>query len=78
MEKALAGLPESFMDQPEGLSQVTAHDLAGKTAGKEFVYRESIPPPPAPEEDPAPLPTATPATPAPVQDAKPKAVEKKN
>jgi penicillin-binding protein 1A len=65
MEKALAGIPESYMDQPEGLTQITAHDPGGKGAGKEFVYRETIPEPPAEE------------APAPVQDAKPRVVEKK-
>jgi penicillin-binding protein 1A len=72
MEKALAGVPESYMDQPEGLLQVTAHDPSGKSAGKEFVYRETIPETPPAENAPAP-----PAAPAPVQDAQPKPVEKK-
>ena len=73
MEKALAGLPESYLEQPEGLASVTAHDPGGKGAGKEFVYREAIPALPA-EEVAAPLvPTQAPA---PVQDARPKAVEK--
>ncbi len=80
MEKALAGVPESYMDQPEGLAQVTAHDPVGKGAGKEFVYKETIPEPP--ENDfipPAPAPPSPSSPPgrAPVQDAKPKAVEKK-
>ncbi|MBU0750928.1 MAG: penicillin-binding protein 1A [Gammaproteobacteria bacterium] len=73
MEKALAGVPESYMEQPEGLAQVTAHDPSGKGAGREFVYRESIPALPA-DEPAAPLIPIQ--APAPVQDAKPRAVEK--
>ncbi|MDP2794228.1 MAG: penicillin-binding protein 1A [Sulfurisoma sp.] len=72
MEKALAGIPESYLDKPEGLTQVTAHDPGGKGTGTEFVYRESIPEPPAEE---APAPVKPPSAPAPVQDAKPKIVE---
>jgi penicillin-binding protein 1A len=80
MEKALAGVPESFMEQPEGLTQVTAHDPGGKGAGKELVYKETIPEPPENEfipPAPAPLTPPPPAGAAPVQDAKPKPVEKK-
>jgi len=73
MEKALAGIPESFMDPPEGLAQVTTHDPSGKAARSEYVYRESIP---APATDEEPVPVPAPATPAPVQDAKPRTVEK--
>lgn len=46
MEKALKGLPESFMEKPEGLTAITAIDPAGNNAGvPEFVYREHLPPP---------------------------------
>jgi len=80
MEKALAGVPESFMEQPEGLTQVTAHDPAGKSTAKELVYKETIPEPPENEfipPAPAPLSPPPPTGGAPVQDAKPKPVEKK-
>ena len=66
MEKALKGVPESAMDQPDGLVSVTATDPAGKGPSKEFVYGEHLPPPPVAEP---------PAEPAPVYDAKPKPVE---
>ncbi len=80
MEKALAGIPESYLDAPQGLAQVTTHDTAGKSAGREFVYREQIPaasadeipvPPPA-----APARPAAAQAPAPVQDARPRSVER--
>ena len=76
MEHALNGVPESYMDTPAGLTQVTVHDPSGKGAGREFVYREQVP-----EEAAANPPAAAPkpvATPAPVQDAKPRVIEKKN
>jgi penicillin-binding protein 1A len=74
MEKTLAGVPESYMDRPAGLTQVTAHDPGGGSAGKEFVYSETIPEMPAAE---TPEPVAAPPAPAPVRDAKPKVVKKK-
>ncbi|WP_121240556.1 penicillin-binding protein 1A [Sulfurisoma sediminicola] len=80
MEKALTGVPESFMEQPEGLTQVTAHDPGGKGTGKELVYKETIPEPPENEfipPTPAPLSPPSPTAVAPVQDAKPKPAEKK-
>ncbi|MGE5469099.1 MAG: penicillin-binding protein 1A [Ignavibacteria bacterium] len=107
MEKALKGVPESYMEMPQGLITINAADPSGH-AGREYVYKEHLPPP---EEEPKEAPTASaqdqvlqqliagqekdkekakpadkPAVqqaPAPVQDAKPKAVadkpaEKKN
>ena len=70
MEQALKGVPESWQEIPEGLTSIIANDPSGKTS-KEFVYKELLPAPPADEE----AEEAKPA-PAPVQDAKPKAVEK--
>lgn len=47
MEKALKGVPESFMARPEGLMPITAGEAGG--GAQEFIYREHLPPPP-PEE----------------------------
>ncbi|MRR49881.1 MAG: penicillin-binding protein 1A [Rhodocyclaceae bacterium] len=69
MEKALKGVPESYMDAPSGLTAVTAADPSGKTS-RELIYTESLPPVDTEKEVPAEQ------TPAPVQDGKPKAVEK--
>jgi len=79
MQKALVGVPESYMDMPGGLSQVTTHDASGKRAGQEFIYREMIPEVPVDEEiaGEAAVATKPPAAAAPVQDAKPLVVEKK-
>lgn len=76
MEKALAGVPESFMDAPRGLVSVTTSDPAGK-AHKEMMYQEHLPPPES--DDAAEAAGAEPASqpPAPVRDAKPKTVEAK-
>ena len=71
MEQALKGVPESWLDTPEGLITITANDPSSGKAGKDMVYQESLPP--APEEAPA---SEAQQTPAPVVDAKPKAVEK--
>ena len=73
METALKGVPESWMETPAGLVSVTANDPNGK-ATKEFVYKEYLPPPDISAE--APEETAPVGTPAPVEDAKPKLVEK--
>ena len=72
MEQALKGVPESWQETPDGLVSIVANDPSGKTSS-EFVYREYLPPSPAGDEgdEAKPLPA-----PAPVQDAKPKAVEK--
>jgi hypothetical protein len=70
MEQALKGVPESWQETPAGLVSIVANDPSGKT-GKEFVYQEHLPPS-APDEEKE----EAPPFPAPVQDAKPKAVEK--
>ncbi|MDE2598678.1 MAG: penicillin-binding protein 1A [Rhodocyclaceae bacterium] len=73
MQQALKGVPESYMDMPEGLAAVNAEDPAGKVH-KELIYKEQLPPDET--SDPVePLPTTGPApAPAPVTDAKPKSV----
>jgi penicillin-binding protein 1A len=71
MEQALKGVPESWPEAPEGLITITANDPSSGKAGKDLVYQESLPP--APEEAPA---SEVQQPPAPVVDAKPKAVEK--
>jgi penicillin-binding protein 1A len=70
MEHALKGVPESWQETPEGLVAIVAHDPSGKTS-KELIYKEHLPalPPDAESEVPK-------QEPAPVQDAKPKPVEK--
>jgi penicillin-binding protein 1A len=70
MEHALKNVPESWLETPEGLISIVANDPSGKTT-KELIYREHLPPPPAEEE-----PVEAKQAPAPVQDAKPKLVEK--
>jgi penicillin-binding protein 1A len=75
MEKALKGVPESFMDMPEGLTAVISEDPAGK-ANKELIYKEQLP---AEEWSPPTeaLPTTGPVSaPAPVRDAKPRVIER--
>ena len=67
MEHALKNVPESWQEVPEGLVSITANEPGGKS-GKELVYKELLPA--ADDED------KEPSTPAPVQDAKPKPVEK--
>lgn len=73
MERALKGVPESYMDVPEGLTAVTTEAPGGKVQ-KELIYKEQLPS----DEwtDPAdPLPTTgPPPAPAPVSDAKSKPV----
>ena len=75
MQQALKGVPESFMDMPEGLTAVNAEDPSGKVQ-KELIYKEQLPADEwqAPSES---LPTTGPAAaPAPVSEAKPKAIER--
>jgi penicillin-binding protein 1A len=76
MEKALAGVPESFMDAPRGLISVTANDPAGR-AHKEMMYQEHLPPPESDDAADAAGGESASQPPAPVRDAKPKAVEAK-
>jgi penicillin-binding protein 1A len=69
MEHALKNIPESWQETPEGLVSITANDPAGK-ASRELIYKELLPPVEGEEkEEPK-------QAPAPVQDAKPKLVEK--
>ena len=70
METALKGVPESWQEMPEGLLPIIANDPSGKSS-REFVYKELLPAVAADEEKEEVRPA-----PAPVQDAKPKAVEK--
>lgn len=78
MEKMLKGVPESYMDKPSGLVPITAEDPAGKSAAKEFIYKETLPEPPPEEAPQPPVPATAPAAPAaipapaPVVEAKPK------
>ncbi len=74
MGKALQGVPESTMEAPGGLVAISATDPAIKTKNTEYVYKEYLPP--AEEAEPVAAPEIQQA-PAPVQDAKPKMVEKK-
>ncbi|MBI5923406.1 MAG: penicillin-binding protein 1A [Betaproteobacteria bacterium] len=73
MEKALKGVPESYMEVPEGLVAIRANDPTGKSRGTEFIYQEHLPQ--DEEEQPGAMPDKQQA-PAPVQDAKPRMVEK--
>ena len=53
MDKALKGVPESFMETPEGLVAVKIPaEGAGDAASKatELIYKESLPPPPPPQD----------------------------
>ncbi|HEX8964216.1 MAG TPA: hypothetical protein VF801_14530, partial [Rhodocyclaceae bacterium] len=108
MEKALKGVPESYMETPPGLVSVSASDPGGRGPAREYVYKEHLPPPdetpaaagpdanqvphivvPAPEAKQETKPEAKPdakakaaekpqQAPAPVQDAKPKPVDRKD
>ncbi len=69
MGKALAGQPESYMEEPPGLVTIMATDPSTGKKLPEFVYQEHLPASTA-DSGPAPEQAA-----APVRDAKPKAVE---
>ncbi len=69
MEKALKGVPESYMEPPEGLVSITSTEPGGKP-GREFMYKEHLP---QPDSEPE---AAAEQTPAPVSEAAPKPVEK--
>ena len=68
MGRALAGVPENYMELPPSLVPVIATDPSGKKIS-EFVYKENLPPA---NSDSAP--TAE-QSPAPLQDAKPRLLE---
>ncbi|MCX7155976.1 MAG: penicillin-binding protein 1A [Rhodocyclales bacterium] len=72
MEQALKNVPESWQETPGNLVPIVANDPSGKTT-KELIYKELLPP--VDEEQPKQAESRQ-QTPAPVQDAKPKAVEK--
>jgi penicillin-binding protein 1A len=72
MDKALHGVPESYMEAPEGLVSVTATDPGGKVT-HELIYKEQLPG--APDQAPA-LPEKQ-QEPAPVSDARPRVIEQK-
>jgi hypothetical protein len=72
MEHALKNVPESWQETPEGLVPIVANDPAGKTS-KELIYKELLPTSAGGRGTEAGSPTQEPA---PVQDAKPKPVEK--
>ena len=72
MERALKGVPESYMKAPEGLISVSVPDPSGTSRGNstELIYKESMPPPPDANDKPAspdtpalPGAPATPGTP---------------
>lgn len=71
MEQALKGVPESWPEPPEGLITITANDPSSGKTSDEQVYQETLPPAPEDGQDPEVQPP-----PAPVEEAKPKAVEK--
>lgn len=70
MEKALAGVPESFQDMPPGLTQINVADPSGKQL-RDFIYSEQLP-----AESHEAAEASKP--PAPVAEAKPKAVGANN
>ena len=70
MEKALAGVPESFQDMPPGLTQINVADPSGKQL-RDFIYTEQLP-----TESHEASEVSKP--PAPVAEAKPKAVGANN
>ena len=74
MEKALQGVPESYMDLPADLVSINAKDPASKNLHAEFIYKEYLTPVEPDEAAPA---TEKPQGPAPVVDVKPKPVDKK-
>jgi len=72
MEKALQGVPESYMDLPPDLIAISAKDPASKTLHAEFIYKEYLQP--AEYEEAAPVAESLTA---PTPDVKPRALEKK-
>jgi penicillin-binding protein 1A len=72
MDKALHGVPESYMEAPEGLVSITATEPGGKIT-HELIYKEQLPA--APDQTPA-LPEKQ-QEPAPVSDARPRVIEQK-
>lgn len=67
MDKALTGIPESFQNFPEGLTQITVADPSGKQT-RDYIYSEQIP-------GDVDVADEVRQAPAPVRDAKIKPVE---
>ena len=73
MQQALKGVPEAYMEMPEGLTPINATDPDGRKPVKEMIYKESLP-----DESDAPAEAIPTQPPVPVSDARPKPVEHKN
>jgi penicillin-binding protein 1A len=65
MEKALRGIPETFLEKPDGLAPVIAHGDKGKERN-DFMYQEYLPEAATAEND---APPAATQVPAPVREA---------
>ncbi|MBV2235776.1 MAG: penicillin-binding protein 1A [Sterolibacterium sp.] len=76
MEKALQGVPESFLDLPEGLTTITPASPDGKAGAREYIYAEDLPETSdtmvhdkeAPETETSLLPSLFPGVTAPTQE----------
>jgi len=75
MEKALKGVPESYMEIPEGLTPITATAPDNKTIVHEFIYGEQLP---TVSSEPAQSVPPPEQAPAPIRDAVPNPVEKRD
>jgi penicillin-binding protein 1A len=73
MEQALKGVPESWPETPAGMLSVTAKDTTGKEIN-EMVYSEHLPSAPEDDNSEEGVPAEAQQLPAPVEEAKPKAV----
>ena len=83
MQTALKGVPESYQEMPDGLTQIELTDPQTKARIKEMAYSEGIPAPPQePEQQAAKQEAALGVKPqqmpAPVVDAKPKLINSKS
>ena len=83
MQTALKGVPESYQEMPDGLTQIELTDPQTKARIKEMAYSEGIPAPPQEPEQQAAKQEAAPGVkpqqmPAPVVDAKPKLINSKS
>ncbi|MFY9326799.1 MAG: penicillin-binding protein 1A [Georgfuchsia sp.] len=75
MEKALKGVPESYMDMPEGLTSITATAPQSMAVVHEFVYSEQLP---TAIKNPIPITPPLDQAPAPLRDAVPTPVGRQN
>jgi len=73
MQQTLKGVPEAYMDAPEGLTPISATDPEGHKPVRELIYKESLP-----DVGDAPAEAIPTQPPVPVSDARPKPVEHKN